>query len=504
MPFDGMRKHLAQDFSKIYVLDLKGNVRKDSMREGIPIGEKQTIFGLAAMVGISVTFLVKKKTTENTEILYSDVDWKATRQDKFQLIEQVGNYYQLNYQKIQPDKKHTWLTEGLHSEFDDFIPLGTKETKAEKAAVENVVFKTYSGGMMTGRDAWVYNFNQNVLIENVQSTIKVYNEQVSQWLQCIDKKAKVDDFVLYDDQKISWSSTLKNQLKNGKLAQFTKDKIRNSSYRPFTKCYFYFDKVLIDRTGQFMNIFPTLATEEENRAIGCTNHSQVPFLVQMINCIPDVAVGGRITQCFPFYTYFEDGSNRQENLTDWTLNHFQKHYQDESITKWAIFYYIYGLLHHPGYRQKYAANLKRELPRVPMVPDFWRFSKAGEKLADLHLNYEQQPAYPLKLIENTKVPFNLRVSKMRLSKDKKQLIYNDFLTLSGLPKKAFDYKLGNRSALEWVIDQYRVKVDKRSGIVNDPNREDDEGYIVELVKKVITVSLETIKLVEKLTQLKIQ
>jgi predicted helicase len=133
-----------------------------------------------------------------------------------------------------------------------------------------------------------------------------------------------------------------------------------------------------------------------------------------------------------------------------------------------------------------------------MAPDFWSFSKSGEKLADLHLNYEHATPYPLKMIENPKVPFSLRVEKMRLSKDKKKLIYNDFLTLDGIPKEVFDYKLGNRSALNWVIEQYRVKIDKRSGIVNDPNREDDESYILELVKKVITVSLETIKVVEGL------
>ncbi|MDM8560479.1 type ISP restriction/modification enzyme [Candidatus Parabeggiatoa sp. HSG14] len=156
------------------------------------------------------------------------------------------------------------------------------------------------------------------------------------------------------------------------------------------------------------------------------------------------------------------------------------------------------LLHHSDYREKYAANLKRELPRLPMTPDFWAFSESGEKLAELHLNYEDVTPYPLKAIENPKVPFSLNVEKMRLSKDKKQLKYNDFLTLDGIPQQAFEYKLGNRSALDWVIDQYRIKVDKRSGIINDPNRQNDEEYILELLKKVITVSLETIKVIEAL------
>ena len=192
------------------------------------------------------------------------------------------------------------------------------------------------------------------------------------------------------------------------------------------------------------------------------------------------------------------GTHRTENITDWALTHYQNHYKDNTITKWAIFYYTYGLLHHPDYCEKYVANLKRELPRLAMAPDFGSFSKSGEKLADLHLNYEHATPYPLKMIENHKVPFSLRVEKMRLSQDKKKLIYNDFLTLEVIPKEVFDYKLGNRSALEWVIEQYRVKVDKKSGIVNDPNREEDDDYILELVKKIITVSLETIKVVERL------
>ena len=216
------------------------------------------------------------------------------------------------------------------------------------------------------------------------------------------------------------------------------------------------------------------------------------------NLIPSLDLAFEKIQCFPFYTYNEDGTARTENITDWTLTHFQQHYQDNTITKWAIFHYVYGLLHHPSYREKYAANLKRELPRLPMTPDFWAFSNAGEQLADWHLNYEQATPYSLKQIENPKVPFSLKVDKMRLSKDKRQLKYNDFLTLDGIPERVFDYKLGNRSALDWVIDQYRVKVDKRSGIVNDPNRPDDKKYILELVKKVITVSLETQKVIEAL------
>lgn len=194
----------------------------------------------------------------------------------------------------------------------------------------------------------------------------------------------------------------------------------------------------------------------------------------------------------------DNNKNRRENITDWALNEFREHYSDDSIDKWAIFHYVYGLLHHPGYRAKYEANLKRELPRIPFAPDFWAFANAGERLAELHVNYEDQDEYPLTELEDDDADFTYRVEKMKLSKDKTQLIYNDFLTLAGIPEKVYEYRLGNRSALEWIVDQYRVKTDKRSGIVHDPNDPDDPDYIVRLVKKIVTVSLETVEVVDNL------
>ena len=228
------------------------------------------------------------------------------------------------------------------------------------------------------------------------------------------------------------------------------------------------------------------------------------------------------TQCFPFYIYDEDGTNRQENITDWALAHFRTHYNDDTITKWDIFHYIYGLLHHPNYRGKYQANLKRDLPHIPILltqpplyppasegeseqgvaSDFWGFADAGKVLADLHVNYESVPTYEaLRHIETPGMPIDWRVEKMRLSKDKTQLKYNDYLTLDGIPAEVFGYRLGNRSALEWVVDQYRVKTDKRSGIVNDPNCADQPRYIVDLIGRVINVSLGTVEVVSGLPAL---
>jgi predicted helicase len=220
----------------------------------------------------------------------------------------------------------------------------------------------------------------------------------------------------------------------------------------------------------------------------------------MVDAVPDIHIlaSKDAFQCFPFYTYDEDGTNRRENITDWALDQFRRQYDDDRITKWDIFHYVYALLHHPAYREKYAANLKRELPRIPFAPQFRPFVEAGTRLAELHVHYEQQPEYALDWIENKDAPLDWRVDKMRLSKDKTQLRYNDFLTLAGIPPETFDYRLGNRSALDWIIDQYRVKTDPRSGLTNDPNRLDDAQYIVRLIGQVITVSLETVAVVKGL------
>lgn len=217
--------------------------------------------------------------------------------------------------------------------------------------------------------------------------------------------------------------------------------------------------------------------------------------------IPDLHLvgAGAGTQCFPFYTYNEDGTNRRENITDWALKQFQAQY-GEAVTKRDIFHYVYAVLHSPQYRERYAENLKRELPRIPFVaPEaFQTFVDIGAKLAELHLSYERAKEYPLRWIENKDVPFSWRVTRMKLTPAKDAVVVNESLTLAGIPGECFDYRLGNRSALEWVIDQYQVSTDKRSGITSDPNRADDEEYIVRLVGRVVTVSVETIKLVKAL------
>ena len=512
--FDGMRKHLADDFDAIYILDLGGNARKGLKVSGA------NVFGIR--VGVSINLFVKNGRAMNrpttnegssipvqdsrngARIFYYRTDDLWNKKQKFNFLDECEHIANIDWQPIHPDTRYTWLTEGLRSEFETFTPMGTTEAKRASGESVDVIFQTYSNGVKTNRDAWAYNSNRKALTENMSGMIDTYNEQVLKWERQAVRDTNVDNFVISDKAKISWSETLKRNLQRGKTADFLQEKMRLSLYRPFTKSNLYFDRMMTERVYVFPSIFPTPETEAENRVIcvaGIGNRKGFGCLAT--NIIPSIDLAFEKTQCFPFYTYDEDGTNRRENITNWALAQFRAHYRDDTITKWDIFHYVYGILHHPDYRERYQANLKRELPRLPYAPDFWGFAKAGQQLGEIHVGYEAVPEYELAFIENREVPLSWRVEKMKLSKDKTQLMYNDFLTFNGIPARAFDYRLGNRSALEWVIDQYCVKTDKRSGIVNDPNHADAPQYIVRLIGKVVAVSLETVGIVEGLPELEI-
>ena len=499
--FDGMRKHLTDDFDAIYILDLGGNIRENPKLSGT----MHNVFGI--QVGVSINFFIKrnreKTNPKPTPIFYDHVDEFWRKEEKYHYLNSKQHYQSIEWQQLTPDNRHTWLTEGLHAEFDTFIPMGTKEAKAQKGITADVMFKTYSLGVSTNRDAWAYNFNRNTLIENIQQSMEFYNTQVLKWLATPEKSiVNIDNFVVYDNAKISWSAGLKRKLKSGRFAEFLEKNVRISLYRPFTKSRLYLDRTMNESVYVFPSIFPISETEKENRVICVGGYRRKKFAVLMSESIPNLNLYGDPQQSFPFYTYNEDGTNRQENITDWALAEFQIHYGDDTITKWDIFHYNYALLHHPTYREKYEKNLKRDLPHIPFAEDFWGFANAGAELADLHVNYESAPKYDgLRYIETPGMTVDWRVEKMKFSKDKTQLKYNDFLTLEGIPAEAFDYRLGNRSALEWVVDQYRVKVDRRSGIVNDPNREREPRYIVDLIGRVIYVSLRTVEIVRGLPSL---
>ena len=493
---DGMRKHLAEDFDAVYILDLGGNVRKNPKLSGTT----HNVFGI--QVGVSINFLVKigGKSDSQARLFYAPVDEFWRKEEKYRYLDEKEHFANVDWKRITPNKRHTWLTEGLHAEFETYMPMGIRGARAKKDTAADAIFQKFSNGVQTNRDSWAYNFSRNALYENMSRTIQFYNEQVFKWERRGNQPVNVDDFVTYDDENISWSSTLKRKLTSGQIAEYAETKVRQSLYRPFTKTNLFFDRILNHAVFGFPSIFPVPETEAKNRVIWLKVGGDWPMFALMADKLTDQLPQGG-SQCFPFYTYDEDGSNRRENITDWALAQFRAQYGDETINKWDIFHYVYGLLHHPAYRERYQANLKRDLPRIPFAPDFRAFAHAGARLAAIHVGYEEQPQYPLQQVETPEMPLDWRVEKMRLSTDKTQLRYNGFLTLDGIPAEAFAYRLGNRSALDWVIDQYRVKTDQRSGIVNDPNRADDQEYIVRLLGKVISVSLETVEIVAGLPEL---
>jgi predicted helicase len=442
------------------------------------------------------------KPERKARIHYARVDEFWRKEEKYAFLDEKQHRGNIDWREIKPDAKNNWLTEGMQEGFEAFIPIGTREAKASSKPNTQTMFETYGRGVATSRDSWAYNFSESELVHNIIKTIDAYNALVSAAASSSNKSKSADELIVYDAHAIAWSRDLKLDLERGKEAEFADEKVREALYRPFAKSHLFFDRVLNEEVYIFPSIFPTRKTEQDNRVVCLTGQgSEKPFMTLASNKIVDLhlASPGCSTQCFPFYSYNEDGTNRCENITDWALEQFRSHYRDKSITKWDIFHYVYAALHHPLYRERYAANLKRELPRIPFAPDFKSFADIGKRLAEIHVNYEQQPEYPLERIETPGQPLDWRVEKMKLSKDKRSLIYNDFLTLSGIPPEVLDYRLGNRSALEWIIDQYQVSTDKRSGITNDPNRDDDPEYIVRLIGQVITVSVETVSLVDKLS-----
>jgi predicted helicase len=495
--FAGMRKHLLQDFNLIYHLDLHGNTRKNPSLSGTT----HNVFGIR--VGVGITVAVRNSQYHKQKLYYFRVPehWRKTEKMKF--LSEKHSISGIEWSERHANERNTWLVERNNAEFADFLVLGTKQAKVDILQKNTqVIFKAYYPGVATGRDDVVYDFNIQMLIERIDRFIGDYNGEVSRWSRG-ERSKDIDSFVQYD--KVKWSEHLKDELKRERYGKLDSSSVRIALYRPFCKRFLYYDRLLNDRPSFFRETFPTIKHSEENKAICLTDiGSEKPFMVMVADTIPDrhLVGAGSSAQCFPYYTYAEDGSNRRENITDWALAQFKARY-GEQVTKWDIFHYVYAMLHHPQYRERYAENLKRELPRMPLLKDCAAFAtcvRIGKQLMELHLHYEQAQEYPLTWLENNDVPVSWYVKKMRLSADKSSLEVNEWLTLTNIPQQCFQYRLGNRSALEWVIDQYQVSTDKRNGITSNPNQLDDEQYIVRLVGKVITVSVETVKLVEELAR----
>ena len=396
---------------------------------------------------------------------------------KLEWLERVS-FEKIEFENINPDSKGNWINL-TDNDFDSFLALMDKEVKAGKS--EEAVFKLFSRGIATQRDEWVYDFSKNILIKKVKYLVDGYMERLTKGIT--------------RELDIKWDADTTQYIKRKISKSFDKSQIVDSLYRPYVKQYLYFDKHFNGRTYQLLSIFPII--NNDNRVIWTKAGSEVPFFCLIANCIPDLLPQGG-SQCLPLYRYDEKG-DRIDNITDWGLTQFQTHYQDPKITKENIFHYTYAVLHHPHYRTKYELNLKREFPRLPFYQDFHQWTNWGKTLMELHLNYETIQPYGLQQIEiatkeNPKV-------KLKADKINGVITLDENTQLIGINAIAWEYKLGNRSALEWILDQYKEKKPKDPTIAklfNNYKFADYKEQVIDLLQRVCTVSVKTMEIIQKM------
>lgn len=507
---DGMRLSLADEFSELWVFNLRGNARTaGELRRQ----EGGNIFESGSRNTVAIVLGVKNPANDAPppSIHYRDIGHYLSREEKLAILAEA-TLDDEGWERITPNAHGDWLTH-RDERFSTFMPIGSKSG-------EPAIFKLHSRGLATSRDAWCYNFSQTALEDNVSRMIAAYNA-------CLGAD------IVSDPSRVSWNRGLLKDHQRGVRHSFDSTSLRLSSYRPFTKQHSYFNRSMNDMVYRMHSIFP--APDAPNFGFyQVGNGSAVPFGIIALASIPDLHVTGAGSggQFFPRWTY-EPGPKRAEsemlfdldtdlvggyrridNITDEALAHFQQAFG--AVTKDEIFSYVYAVLHSPQYRERFAADLKKMLPRIPLAThrdDFHAFAEAGQQLLELHIGYENVDPYPLDEVISAPIGldayelFAVTTKKMKfVSKhDRSTLIYNSHVKLRGIPEEVFAYQLGSRSALEWVMDRYVVKTDKASGIVNDPNDwSRDHGqprYIIDLIGRVVRISLETNRVVALLPEL---
>jgi len=519
----GFRKTLQREFSSIYVFNLRGNCRTSGelrQREG------GGIFGRGSRTPITVTLLVKNPDAKApAAIQYHDIGDYLTRDQKLEIIRKAGSITALRdkFQHILPNKHGDWISHRDEG-FEELIPLASLKKFDQKT---QSVFVVHSNGLKSNRDAWVYNFSRPLLESNISRSIDFYNAQTQAFIAARNGKPnlKIDAFIKYDSTQFSWNRGSKNDASKGKLNRFEPEAPCVSLYRPFCRQHGYFSVPMNDMVYQLPKLFPT--PKHENLVI-CVPGVGVSkdFCAIVTDCLPDVQLMAN-GQCFPLYYYDKNEQPQQASLFDTGEEYIRRdgignfilarvrELCGPRVTKMDIFYYVYGILHSEEYRKKYAVNLKKSLPRLPLPEEpvlFWSFSKAGAELAELHLNYETLPPHPEVREHSTKTVPSFRVQKMRFARDGKKedkttIIYNNDITLGNIPLESYDYVVNGRSALEWIMERYQVTTHKESGIVNDPNlwcdEHDNPRYILDLLKSIVTLSIETRRIVSSLPVLKL-
>ncbi|OOQ20318.1 DEAD/DEAH box helicase [Helicobacter pylori] len=504
---DGFRKCVAQEFSHLYVLNLRGNARtsgEERKKQG------DGIFDSGSMATVAIVFFVKDTSVKNNTIHYYDIGDYLKREEKLNRLANFLNLDAIAFETIIPNNKGDWINQ-REDAFEKLIPL----KRDPKLKIFDTIFDLNSNGVATNRDPWVYNFSPNALKQSVQNCIETYNADLKRFNERFReafkqrtkdiKKAELykhlsDQEITTDKTKIAWVQNLKTQLIKGKkLDDFSQEKISVSLYRPFNKQYFYYERELAWSFYSMKKIFPDKSAR--NVVINTSSMASRNFSCLIANEITDVQTMAN-TQAYPLY-YYDDLGNRYNAISGYALNLFRKHYQDDSIVEEEIFYYIYAIFHHKGYLEKYKNSLAKEAPRIALSEDFKELSALGKELGELHLNYESGEMHTSvkhNLLENAGMEGYYDVVQMKKDKKGDCILYNHHITITEIPKKAFDYVVNGKSAIDWVIERYKKTKDKDSLIENNPNDYAGGKYVFELLCRVIKLSEKSVDLIEKISE----
>ncbi|GAA7746254.1 hypothetical protein JP0166_10490 [Helicobacter pylori] len=500
---DGFRKSVAKEFAHLYVLNLRGNTRtsgETSKKEG------GKIFDSGSRATIAIIFFVKDASVKNGAIHYYDIGDYLKREEK---LNRLANFLDLDaipFETITPNAKGDWINQ-RDDAFDKLIPL-----KRDKKLQNPSVFDINSNGVMSGHDPWVYNFSKDALRCSVQKCIDTYNadlkrfnahfreafKQRTKGVKSADLYKQLNDQEITTDKtKIAWTCALKQEfIKNKNLQESHKDRIRLALYRPFNKQWLYFNKNLNERQYQLPKIFPDKDAQNVVINTGVGNGKNFSSLVS--DAIPDKIIGN--ANAYPLY-YYDDLGNRYYAISGYALNLFRKYYEDNSIAEEEIFYYIYAIFHHKGYLEKYKNSLTKEDPRIALSEDFKELSILGKELVKLHLNYENgemHASVEYKTLMNAEEEGYYDVETMKKIGDR--IHYNNHIAITKIPKKAFDYVVNGKSAIDWVIERYKKTTDKDSLIENNPNDYKGGKYVFELLCRVIKLSEKSVDLIEKISE----
>ncbi|GAA7046584.1 DEAD/DEAH box helicase family protein [Helicobacter pylori] len=499
---DGFRKCVVQEFAHLYVLNLRGNARTSGetfKKEG------GKIFDSGSRATIAIIFFVKDASVKNSAIHYYDIGDYLKREAKLNKLANFSDLDAIPFETIIPNNKGDWINQ-RNDAFEKLIPI-----KRDKKRQNPSVFDINSNGVTTGRDPWVYNFSPDALMQNVQKCIDTYNadlkrfnahfreafKQRAQGVKSADLYKHLEE-ITTDKTKIAWTCALKQEfIKNKNLQESHEKHIRLAMYRPFNKQWLYWDKDWIHGQYQLKKIFPDKDAQNVVINTGVGNGKNFSALVS--DCISDYILISP-NQAYPLY-YYDDLGNRYYAISGYALNLFREHYEDNSITEEEIFYYIYAIFHHKGYLEKYKNSLTKEDPRIALSEDFKELSILGKELAELHLNYESgemHPSVEYKTLINAEEKGYYDVETMKKEGDR--IHYNNHIAITKIPKKAFEYVVNGKSAIDWVIERYKKTTDKDSLIENNPNNYKGGKYVFELLCRVIKLSIKSVDLIEKISE----